>query len=103
MGELEISTNNYESGDQIIDIVAKRTHALNERIKELNCLYGISKIGQNVNISLSDFIHQSLEHIPFGWQFPEITGARIILYNNVYATSNFKETPWIQSSPIILS
>lgn len=75
---------------------------LNERIKELNCLYSIAKINEIPGITLENIIKKIVNLIPPAWQYPEITCARIIIKNNEYKTDNFLETKWKQSADIII-
>jgi len=56
--------------------VSTATNALTERIKELNCLYGISNLFENQDVSLSWIMHRAVELIPTAWQYPENAGAR---------------------------
>ena len=67
---------------------------LSERVKELTCLYGLSKIVENPDISYEAILRGTLDLIPPAWQFPEITCARINFDNKEFKTSNFKETEW---------
>jgi len=76
------------------------TYNLNERVKELTCLYSISSIIGSYNISLDEMFKQIVSIIPSGLQYPDITCARIVISNNEYKTTNFKETKWKQSSDI---
>lgn len=81
----------------------KRTnYKLGERAKELNCLYSISQIVGRDNITLEDIIQKIAELIPPGWQYPEITEARITLKERRFETSGFRKTAWIQSANIEL-
>ena len=79
----------------------RQAHELNERIKEINCLYGISKIVEQDDISLEKIYQKVIALIPCSWQYPEITCARCIVDDNVYQTDNYKETCWKQSADII--
>ncbi|HOO35502.1 MAG TPA: PAS domain S-box protein [Smithella sp.] len=67
---------------------------LKERIKELNCLYGISAVLDEPGISLNDIMNKAVKLLPAAMRFPDITGARIILEETVFQTGLFKETPW---------
>ena len=80
----------------------ERTHDLGERIKELNCLYGISNLVEKPDISLEEIFQGLVYLIPPSWQYPEITCSRIILEDKEYKTENFKETNWKQSSEILV-
>jgi signal transduction histidine kinase len=76
------------------------TFALKERVKELNCLYKISRIVEKKNLSLAEILQATVDTIPDAWQYPEITCSRIVLESLVFQTHNFKETPWKQSQNI---
>ncbi len=79
-----------------------RQIALKERVKELGCLYGISKIIEQSDLSLNEIFHKILDLIPPAWLYPEITAARIIFKGNTCKTSRFKETSQMLSSDIIV-
>lgn len=89
-----------EKHKKIKEILQKKTHALGERVKELNCLYGISNLVEKHGISLEKILLGIVNIIPPAWQYPEITCARIKLGNEEFATKGFKDTPWKQSSCI---
>ena len=80
----------------------KKTHVLGERVKELNCLYGLSALVQEEHISLQGLLEAAVSLIPPAWQYPEITCARILLESQAFKTKNFKETAWKQSSDIVM-
>ncbi len=84
-------------------ILREKTHILRERIKELNCLIGISKLIEKPDISLDEIIYDIVELIPPSWHYPEITCSRILLEDKEYETENFKETSWKQSSEILVN
>jgi PAS domain S-box-containing protein len=77
-------------------------HALQERVKELNCLYGISQLMIKPGISLDEIFQGTVELIPAAWQYPEITCARIVLKDQEFRTENFAVTPWQQTADIIV-
>jgi signal transduction histidine kinase len=76
--------------------------ALRERVKELNCLYGISHLAQNRELPLNEMVRQVGELVCASWQYPEITCARIRLGSQACSTKNFRHTPWSQLSPITI-
>ncbi len=78
-------------------------NALAERIKELNCLYGISNLFENQDVSLSWIMQRAVELIPAAWQYPENACARIKIEGKEYASGNFKETPYRQNAEIVLN
>jgi len=80
----------------------KLTHDINERMKELNCLYGISKLVEIPGISLEEMLEKIVCLIPAGWQYPGIACARIVFESKEYKTDNFKPSKWTQSADITL-
>ncbi|MBN1564629.1 MAG: GAF domain-containing protein [Anaerolineae bacterium] len=76
------------------------TYDLGERVKELNCLYGISHLVETPGISLHDMLQSTVNLIPPSWQQPPLTCARITLDDQVFQTDNFSETAWRQTRPI---
>lgn len=83
--------------------VSTAPNALTERIKELNCLYGISNLFENQDVSLSWIMQRAVELIPAAWQYPENACARIRLDGQEYTSKNFKLTRWRQNTKIILN
>lgn len=75
-------------------------HDLGERVKELNCLYGIGKIAEKQDITLDELYREVANLLPAGWQYPEITCARITINGNQFETENYRDSPWRQSSAI---
>ncbi|KKN11081.1 hypothetical protein LCGC14_1030110 [marine sediment metagenome] len=75
---------------------------LRERVKELNCLYGISEFAGIQETSIDDIIIDTLNLIPPAWQFPSVTCARITYDGKKSKTLNFKETNWKIDSKIQL-
>ena len=74
----------------------QKFHNTEERIKELNCLYGIADLVERQNISLEEILQGIVNLIPTSWQYPEITCARIILQGCKWQTNNFRESIWKQ-------
>jgi DNA-binding CsgD family transcriptional regulator len=74
--------------------------ALRERIKELNCLYGITQLAEVHSDSIEDLLRDLVNFLPFSWQYPEITCARITFREKVYKSERFKVTKWRQMSRI---
>jgi len=58
---------------------SKAENILGERVKELNCLYGISKLVEKHDTSLDEILQSTTNLIRLSCQYPEVTCARIIL------------------------
>jgi DNA-binding response OmpR family regulator len=87
---------------RVEEALRKRTHDLDGRIKELQCLYGISRFVERQDRSLREIIQGIVDLIPSAWQYPEIACARAILEGDEFRTRNFKGTTWRQTSGIIV-
>ena len=87
---------------RIEEELRKKTHDLGERVKELNCLYGISQIRERSDITFEKMLQKIVDLTPSSWQYPEIACARIIIEGQEYKTKNFKETVWKQTSNIVV-
>src|SRR4030067_3453466 len=84
-------------------MLEERTYDLWERVKELNCLYSIFELAEEKDISLEKMLQETVERIPFGLRYPEITCARITLGDQEFRTKIFRETVWKLKSDIYIS
>ncbi len=82
------------------DELRVKMHELNERIKELNCLYAIANLREQKDASIETVLRGVVDLIPPSYQYPEITCARIVIEGKPFQTSNFRETKWKQSAEI---
>lgn len=74
--------------------------ALRERVKELDCLYGIAQVVQDAGLSPDEQMRGIVALLPPAWQYPELTSARITLDGQAFATPGFEETPWLQAAEL---
>lgn len=77
--------------------------ALRERVKELTCLYGISRLTERDDAPLEEVLRGVLALIPPGWQYPEVTEARIVIDGRSYRTPGFREKAQRQSAEIVVA
>ncbi len=87
---------------QAEEMLRKQTRDLDERVKELNCLYGISALVEKRDLSLEEIFKRAAELLPSAWQYPEFTCARLTLNGQEFCTENFRETAWKQTSDIVV-
>jgi DNA-binding CsgD family transcriptional regulator len=80
--------------------LSKVESSLRERIKELNCLYGVSQLAERHFNSLDNLLKELVNFLPHSWQYPDITCARIVFRDKTYKSKGFKVTEWRQSSRI---
>jgi hypothetical protein len=79
----------------------RRTHELNERVKELDCLYQIPLILKDRTASIEKILTDVVRVLPSAWQFSEIAIACIEWNGKIFSTPGFKKTPWTQTQRIV--
>jgi len=79
---------------------AERT--LRERMKELNCLYRLSRLMEQEDLSLGDILGGTVSLLAPAWKYSTVACARIVLEGQVFETDGFKETRWKQSADITI-
>ncbi len=73
---------------------------MGERLKELNCLYGIADIVEKYRSSFDDIFQEIANIIPSSLQYSDIACVRIVVEGFEYKTANFQETIWEQAADI---
>ena len=63
---------------------------LNERKKELTCLYDIKQKLRNDTLPLDQVFQSIVDSIPPGWQYPEICVAKIIYEDKIYMSEKLQ-------------
>ena len=77
-------------------------HALQERAKELNCLYKVGELLSHSDRPLDGIFREIIKVLPPGWQYPHDCQARIIFEKMVIEPSDFQLTQWVQKANIVL-
>ena len=78
-------------------------HTLGERVKELNCLYGVSELIEAHGGSIDTLLQGVADLLPVSWQYPQITCARVVHDGQEYRTSTFKTSIWKQAAGIVVA
>jgi len=65
---------------------------LEKRIKELNCLFGLSKLIEQPGISLEQIFEKTVHLIRKAYQYPDATCVRITFEGVQYKTDNFEKS-----------
>lgn len=76
------------------------TSNLNQKIKQLNCMYDISDLSGVPGISFEEIIERSLQIIPFGLKYSHDVAVQIEFNNRVFSSPQFRETPWSFLAPL---
>ena len=88
---------------QAEEALQEKSRELGERVKELNCLYGLSRLMEQSGISRQEMMQSAVELVPFGWQDPDMTCARLLLEGEVFYSRDFRQTAWKQSADIVVN
>jgi two-component system sensor kinase FixL len=95
----ELSLVNTELEGEVEQRTAAQ-NVLEERIKELKCLFDLSKLVEQPEISLEQIFHETVYLIRSAYRYPDVTCARITFNGCKYETDNFKKTELSQYAPI---
>lgn len=75
---------------------------LQERNKELRCVYGISKICDIPGITLGAAVQRIVNLLPASWQYPCLASARVLLRGDEFKTKNHTRTRFTQKARIVV-
>jgi PAS domain S-box-containing protein len=75
---------------------------LEERVRELDCLHGISALIEQPGMSLEEILQGAVRLLPPAWRFPEATCARILFEDREFRTENYRETEWRQAADLVV-
>jgi PAS domain S-box-containing protein len=78
-------------------------HNARERTKEIQALYKFIEILRIKDHTLDQFFMEFVTVLPASWQYPEITGARILINGDEFRTENFTESEWKQTEDIMVN
>ena len=95
----------YETLAQIMGmgLADRRAHAaLRERVKELTCLYKISRVTSQAEIPIAEQLRRIAELLPAAWQYPDLAVAGIVLGADTYATGDLAAVRVRQRQDIVL-
>jgi len=87
---------------QLITSHQRTRDALKERVKELGCLYGITRLAQRENLSAPELALGVAEELRRSWQYPELACARVVAEGCEHRTPGYRETPWAQSARVVI-
>jgi PAS domain S-box-containing protein len=95
----------------VTDITASKTaendlkryaRNLNERNKELNCLFSISRLISDSDLGVDDIMAGAIQLLTNAFQFPDQVCGCITLFEKTYATPGFHPTDQVLSRDIFL-
>jgi len=75
--------------------------SLQERAKELNCLYRVDEILADPDLPLAETYQRLVDALPAGWQYPDVCCARLHVRGIESRTPGFRQTEWSQTQRIV--
>ncbi len=91
--------NNFRKGNGTESRLEKQ---LRERVKELNCLYSLTRLIEENENSINTILQGAVDLLPASWQHPELACARILFKERTYQSRNFKATHWKQQAVLLV-
>lgn len=76
---------------------------LKERVKELKALHKTALLLNHTEYTAEKAMKAMLKYIPYAWQYPEITTAKIVYGNDCFVSRKYKKCRWAQRADFILS
>ncbi|PKN75627.1 MAG: PAS domain-containing sensor histidine kinase [Candidatus Cloacimonetes bacterium HGW-Cloacimonetes-2] len=77
--------------------------ALQERVKELDCLYQIGDIAQQPDLETREILSRIISIIPAAMQYPHLAGARLMLDGNAISSHTVVQGPVQISADIFVN
>ena len=85
-----------------LDPLGHLAHQLGERVKELNCLFGISDIVERAGGSLEHILQEAVELLPSSWDHAEVACARILLGEKEFRSEQYGKAASTQAADILV-
>jgi C4-dicarboxylate-specific signal transduction histidine kinase len=86
-----------KKGTDPVPILAQQ---LRQRVKVLDCLFGVSDIVEHAGGSLDRILRETVDLLPQGWEHSDVARARIRLGSRVFESEGYQDSPWTQSATI---
>jgi len=82
--------------------IDKLLHSLNERAKELNCLYQVEQVLNRVDLPLEEAFQAVVDAVPPGWQYPDVCRATLRFGDRFFSTGEFEPSQWVQGAEVVV-
>jgi len=90
--QVRIAITDITPQKQAETVLRKRTQDLNEKVRELNCLFAISKVIEDPVLTFEAVFLGIIDLIPSAWPYGKDICCRLILEREEYRTGNYEET-----------
>ncbi|MBS4013086.1 MAG: response regulator [Bacteroidetes bacterium] len=89
-------TENKKSNYQLQEATAN----LNQKIKQLNCLFDVSDLTSVPGITFEELLKKAIDIIPNGIKYSHDVYVEVLYGSEVFRSENYIETPWVFITPI---
>ena len=76
--------------------------SLQERAKELNCLYEVERVLAHLELPVEDALQAVVDAIPPGLQYPDVCRVRISYGDRVVQSVDYRPTQWMRVADIMV-
>lgn len=103
------SSRDMQGGSIAVHIVRninnerKINDALSKRMRELNCLYALSRLIERKGTAVEEILKEIPEMLTSALRFPDVAAAKLCWDGKEYVTPGWEETPWMLRKDIIVS
>jgi C4-dicarboxylate-specific signal transduction histidine kinase len=91
-----------EPREQTEAALRKLTHQLEGRVKELDCLFGLSDVVERSRGSLDTVLKETVDLLPAAWEYPDVACARIVLDGSEYRSARYRDSIWKQEADVFV-
>lgn len=91
-----------DQSDWVADAMKARTRVLNERVKELDCIYQAIQASRNPDLRADQRIGRIVDLLPRAWQHPDLACARAVIDEHEFRTTKFHASPWTLKEPVLV-
>ncbi|MCX6830362.1 MAG: nucleotidyltransferase domain-containing protein [candidate division Zixibacteria bacterium] len=76
--------------------------SLQERAKELKCLYAVEELLNHPDVALDDVLGGVVQVIPPAMQYPQHCAVKIVFEDSTYQSPNYVDTSWVINANVIV-
>lgn len=91
-----------DQSDWVDGAMKARTRVLNERVKELDCVYQAILVSRNPDLRAEQRIGRIVDLLPRAWQHPEAACARAVIDGQEHRTHKFQASPASLKEPVLV-
>jgi len=92
---------NLEETESLLSSLRTHAGALQERVKELDCLRRVRELASRDDLPLADLLRATLDPIRSGWRWPKRVQVRIELEGERYETDGYRMSPAQLTAPLL--